>query len=356
MDQSAPASARPVVIGDILSFDTQPDRDEDIMECTVNWKQDGNDRSDKYMVFKAKNVTAGDTNSLVPVFVQTSYYDKDFGNARGVVEFTITDAWQFGQRDETGADRFVILHNQDNKPYQHRFVAGWLTKLATTAHGAASAAGYARYADSIDALGKSYLGDYLHPYAPLIVESGDVLLVPSKLPWFSFGNKKTITWRQNLSQRTAEYYSFTVVNTTQSLSFCFLMFSVEFTQYFAEGQDVVFFIQKELWDSDSTADNHISKIATKNANGYYELKMDVKSQYGQVDKTGKGRWVVYHDKGRTPFQHRFVKSLVHNTVESAVQAQAVAGYLGIKVGGGVDFKEIVKLAEDTFGDYLHTFN
>ncbi|KAG9119788.1 hypothetical protein FRC07_005024 [Ceratobasidium sp. 392] len=336
MDPSALTSARPVVIGDILSFDTHPDRDEDLMECTVKWQQDLNERSGKYMVFKAKNVTAGDTDFLVPVFVQKSHYDKAFGNANGVVDFMITTEWQYGQRDETGASRFVVLHDQENKPYQHRFVASWLVQLATTIHGVMCAAGYADLADKVDDLGKTYLGDYLHSYNLLVVQSGDVLLVPSELKSYSFGNRKTIKWKQNLLERSAEYYSFTVVNASQ------------------KGQDVIFFIQKEWWDNDSTSDDHISKIATRNAKGEYEFKIDAKSQYGQADATGKNRWVVYHDKGRKPFQHRFVKSVLHSEAESVAQSQAIAGIFGISdvdVGPG----GILNLAEGIFGDYLHTF-
>jgi hypothetical protein len=52
-------SARPAVVSDILAFETQPDRDEDLILCNVWWQQDNTDRSEKYMVFKAKNVTAG---------------------------------------------------------------------------------------------------------------------------------------------------------------------------------------------------------------------------------------------------------------------------------------------------------
>ncbi|CAE6461815.1 unnamed protein product [Rhizoctonia solani] len=337
MSQNALSSTRPVVIGDTLSFDTHPDKDEDLMECTVKWKQDGKERSAKYMVFKAKNVTAGDTDPCVPVFVQTSYYNKTFENSNGVTEFMITSQWHYGQRDETGADRFVVLHDEENQPYQHRFIASWLINLENLVHDAASAAGYAFYADKLDELGKAYLGDYLHSYSSLVVQSGDVLLVPSKLKFFSFGNLKTIKWMQRGSERSAEYYSFSVVNATQ------------------KGQDVMFFIQKEWWQSDSTSENHISKIATKNADGQYEFKIDAKSQYGQADKTGKNRWVVYHDKERHPYQHRFVKSILHSQADSLAQAQAMAGVFGIKVID-VNLKEILDFAGGIFGDSLHTFN
>jgi hypothetical protein len=101
-------------------------------------------------------------------------------------------------------------------------VASWLVKLASLGHDAASAKGYAFYADKIDSLGKAYLGDPLHSYIPPVANSGDILLVPSKLPFFSYGNPKTVEWRQSLSARSAEYYCFKVVNTTQSTYFFFV--------------------------------------------------------------------------------------------------------------------------------------
>ncbi|KAG8718259.1 hypothetical protein FRC09_012928 [Ceratobasidium sp. 395] len=337
MAQSALTSARPVIIGDTLAFDTYPDREEDLMECNVQWKQDFKPRAEKYMVFKAKNVTAGDTEFIVPVFVQKSYYDETFGNADGIVEFMVTTKWQYGQRDESGTARFVVLHDQEHKPYQHRFVASWLITAQNLVHDVLCAKGYADLADKIDELGKTYLGDLLHSFDSLVVQSGDVLLVPSVQKSYSFGNLKTITWVQNLFERSAEYFVFTVVNKSQ------------------RGQDVLFFIQKEWWDINSTSDNHISKIATKNVNGEYEFKIDAKSQYGQADETGKNRWVVYHDKGRKPYQHRFVKSVLHSVAQSAAQGQAVAGIFGLDIGA-VGLEGGLNRLEGIFGDYLHTFD
>ncbi|KAH7339964.1 hypothetical protein B0J17DRAFT_380208 [Rhizoctonia solani] len=338
MAQSAPKIARPVALGDILSFDTHPGQAQDLVECVVNWKQEGRDRSEKYMAFKAKNVTAGDTNPLVPVFVQKSYYDKEFGSATGTTEFTITGKWQYGQRDKTGANRFVVLHDPEHKPYQLRFVEGWIVKLGpTVAKVALAFTPFAVYADQVDKL-KLILGDPLHSFNTVIVQSGDVLLVPAELKSYSFGNAgpRTVEWQQTGFKKNADYYCFTVVDTTQ------------------EGQDVTFFIQKEWYDSDKSADaSHISKVATKNANGEYEFKIDAKSQYGQIDGTGKGRWVVYHDKGRKPYQHRFAKSVLQSAANaSAVQLQDVAARFGF---GSVDLKGLLGFVENYAGDYLHTF-
>ncbi|KAG8752564.1 hypothetical protein FRC12_011888 [Ceratobasidium sp. 428] len=114
-----PKSARPVVIGDTLSFNTQPDREEDFIECDTKWTQDWKPRLEKYVVFKATNVTAGDTQPLVAVFVQKSYYDSRFSEGKDEIRtFEVTEEWQYGQMDKTGAGRFVVLHNPEYKPYQ----------------------------------------------------------------------------------------------------------------------------------------------------------------------------------------------------------------------------------------------
>ena len=36
--------------------------------------------------------------------------------------------------------------------------------------------------------------------------------------------------------------------------------------------------------------------------GFYQLTLDDKSQYGQKNAAGDMRFVVYHDKGRKPYQ------------------------------------------------------
>ncbi|CAE6421767.1 unnamed protein product [Rhizoctonia solani] len=256
------------------------------------------------MAFKAKNVTAGDTSPLVPVFVQKSYFDKEFGSATGMAEFTITGKWQYGQRDKTGAARFVVLHDLEHKPYQLRFVEGWIVKLGPpVAKLVLSVTGYGVYADQVDKL-KALLGDPLHSYNTAIVNSGDVLLVPSELKSYSFGNAgpRTVQWKQ-ITMRSADYYCFTVADVTQG------------------GQDVTFFIQKEC-----------SK----------ERKCK-----------GKGRWVVYHDKGRTPYQHRFAKSVLQSAGHaSATQLQDLADRFGF---GGVNLTGLLNVVENYAGDYLHTF-
>lgn len=64
MAQTAPTSARPVAAGDLLSFNSNPGKPEDLVECTITWQQESKDRSEVYKAFKAMNVTAGRPNSM----------------------------------------------------------------------------------------------------------------------------------------------------------------------------------------------------------------------------------------------------------------------------------------------------
>lgn len=61
------------------------------------------------------------------------------------------------------------------------------------------------------------------------------------------------------------------------------------------------------------------------------------------------RFVVYHDKERKPYQHRFIETALGSA--AAKQAKAVAE----KLGQGSIAGDISKLAANFVGDYLKTF-
>ncbi|QRV94531.1 hypothetical protein RhiJN_22549 [Ceratobasidium sp. AG-Ba] len=300
--KQAPKSARPAVLGDVLSFDTHPVIPEDLLECYVDWEQDFNSRSDKYIAFKAQNVTAGDLKPMVRVFVQSDFYAQRFGDKSGIATFPVTPEWQYGQLNKTGAGRFLVLHDKANTPFQSRFVATLFTQLGSVLHDALCARGYVPIADSLEDIEDEYFGEYLYSFNTVVTQGGDALIIPSAPIQYWFQNPKTITWTHPFSTEHEEYYGFMVPNETQ------------------KGQDVMFFIQKEWWDTDNISENHISKIAKKNANGDYRVVIGPKFQYGQADKTGKNRWVVYHDEDRKPPQHCFVKSISETPIDGVVGA------------------------------------
>jgi len=88
--------------------------------------------------------------------------------------------------------------------------------------------------------------------------NGDILIIPS--PNFGAERDKRITihWQQKFSQQSAEYYALVVKNKSQ------------------DNAEVVFFIAAE-WNNEG----HLSSVASKDAEGNFELKIDDKIQYGQ---------------------------------------------------------------------------
>lgn len=72
-------------------------------------------------------------------------------------------------------------------------------------------------------------------------------------------------------------------------------------------------------------------------------------QYGQKNAQGDMRFVVYHDKERKPYQHRFIETALGSTVSK--KAKKVAEMLG----QGSITGDISSLAANFVGDYLKTF-
>ncbi|EKM50972.1 uncharacterized protein PHACADRAFT_199799, partial [Phanerochaete carnosa HHB-10118-sp] len=91
--------------------------------------------------------------------------------------------------------------------------------------------------------------------------------------------------------------------------------------------EVVIFIAAEWYEGEGGPGEHISHIAHKDAQGFYEVTIDDRFQYGQKNKNGDARFVVYHDKGRKQYQHRFIESgLTSVGTEVAVKIAGVFGY------------------------------
>ena len=72
-------------------------------------------------------------------------------------------------------------------------------------------------------------------------------------------------------------------------------------------------------------------------------------QYGQKNAKGDMRFIVYHDKEREPYQHRFL--------ETALGSMAVdkAKLIVERLGQGAIGGEISSLLKNIVGDYLRTF-
>jgi ribosomal protein L21E len=48
----------------------------------------------------------------------------------------------------------------------------------------------------------------------------------------------------------------------------------------------------------------LDELKTKSSGESFTITVDDSFQYGQKNKQGDGRWLVYHDKSRNPFQVR----------------------------------------------------
>ncbi|KAJ2912809.1 hypothetical protein MD484_g7615, partial [Candolleomyces efflorescens] len=153
------------------------------------------------------------------------------------------------------------------------------------------------------------------------VESGQDLLIPSLDP--EAAKPYCIHWKQSLGSRKADYYCVTARNITLGTQF-------------------LFFIAAEFYMTSTQDDpKHITKVGQLLPGEGYKIKVDSELQYGQKDSAEEVRFVVYHDKNRLPYQHRFIEIAIG---VGAAQAQALAthfGYLGLQ--------------EAHSDGYLHTF-
>ncbi|KAF7981954.1 hypothetical protein HWV62_30749 [Athelia sp. TMB] len=179
-----------------------------------------------------------------------------------------------------------------------------------------------------------------------VVNQGDQLLIPL----LDQENKAVhIQWQQDLSARSADYFALTVDNITtgqqQSLLSIFKTDASVFT-----GEQVPFFIAAEFYKNSTKANaKHISKVGTEEPGEGYKITVDSNLQYGQKNAAGELRFVVYHDKARKPYQHRFIETAVGSA--GAGKAQEIAKSFGF---GGIG-DTAGNLAKSFVGDYLHTF-
>ncbi|KAL1842354.1 hypothetical protein VTJ49DRAFT_5522 [Mycothermus thermophilus] len=144
-----------------------------------------------------------------------------------------------------------------------------------------------------------------------------------------------VKWQQNYAEREATYYRLDAYNLTNN-------------------RTISFFIAAEFYKTSTSSNpNHISKVATLVPGEGYKLKIDDKFQYGQKNMMGENRFVVFHDKERTPYQHRFIETAVLSTLAKSGTEAADKVLSSFGLSGAAS--EIVKIAKAYIGDYLHTF-
>lgn len=180
-------------------------------------------------------------------------------------------------------------------------------------------------------------------------ENGNELLIPL-FNAEDLGKPSTVTWSQNLSTRTAQYYPLVV-------------------DIITTGEQCSLFIAAEFYKT-STANNpkHVSRVGELlpggNDNEFsplnrflimfiegYKLRIDSNMQYGQKNIQGELRFLVYHDKERKPYQHRFIETALGSA--AAGKAQEVAKQFLGEAGGIAG--SVADLAKNFVGDFLRTF-
>ncbi|KAH7169498.1 hypothetical protein DER46DRAFT_600346 [Fusarium sp. MPI-SDFR-AT-0072] len=130
-----------------------------------------------------------------------------------------------------------------------------------------------------------------------------------------------VTFSQNRQEKVVNYYSGTFTNASRN-------------------KTGVFFVQVEFLPK------LLERFPTK------VVKIDDTFQYGQKDKTGANRWVVFHDKALKPFQHRFVDGLgkAYQFSQTALEVISKMGFTP-----GVDVGKFFEGIRGGVGHYLHTF-
>ncbi|KAF9047940.1 hypothetical protein BJ165DRAFT_1403561 [Panaeolus papilionaceus] len=179
---------------------------------------------------------------------------------------------------------------------------------------------------------------------PITVEAGNEIIIPLF----------DVTWSQNLATRNADYYVVTAHNIITGIRF-------------------PFFIAAEYYNPSTQANsNHITRVGSlvpggrrprySVLTGYslryplkypaegYKLKVNNILQYGQKNVAGEGRFVVYHDKQRRPYQHRFTDAAADSAPGTV--AQEVVKFFGY---APIDDPIRIMGRCSIVGDYLHTF-
>lgn len=86
------------------------------------------------------------------------------------------------------------------------------------------------------------------------------------------------------------------------------------------------------------------------------MTIDSSFQYGQKNAQGDLRFLVYHDKERRPYQHRFIETALGSTI--AKGAKKTAELLGkgvVPVDVGAITTQVTTIAKQFVGDYLRDF-
>ncbi|KAL9076213.1 MAG: hypothetical protein Q9157_003748 [Trypethelium eluteriae] len=143
----------------------------------VKWKQAFDDRVDYYLLilFEYAGKDPLKVSRSGRLFVTTKCL-KAFEAKTSKIQipnsdnelraFTVDNDFQYGQADSKGTHRFLVLHDKEQKPYQHRFVNSRWVKAGNLSLGLLDKAGFGSRdgLDLVSEQGRNYFGDYLHNF------------------------------------------------------------------------------------------------------------------------------------------------------------------------------------------------
>ncbi|KAG9187008.1 hypothetical protein G6011_10116 [Alternaria panax] len=132
-------------------------------KVTVSWSQMMRTRTQEYWVCNYQVKSGGNLDGVI--YIQTDKVDEFKSKKTGGDEFTLTvdNTFQYGQNKEQ-TKRFLVFHNKDNKPFQHRFVATTLSAFGKKGADIVRDLGFKGSADFVEGHAKDLFGDYLHNY------------------------------------------------------------------------------------------------------------------------------------------------------------------------------------------------
>ncbi|KAI4675308.1 uncharacterized protein J4E84_010200 [Alternaria hordeiaustralica] len=129
---------------------------------TVSWSQNWFNRTEKYKLCKFTVKSGGDAKGLI--YVQANKVAEFKSKKTSGEDFTLTvdESFQYGQ-DKDQTKRFLVFHDTDNRPYQHRFVENTLTELGDGANEYVKEFTGVSF-EAVGMMAKMFVGDYLHNF------------------------------------------------------------------------------------------------------------------------------------------------------------------------------------------------
>ncbi|RSM17758.1 hypothetical protein BHE90_012378 [Fusarium euwallaceae] len=152
------------------------------------------------------------------------------------------------------------------------------------------------------------------------VQKSDILTIPGEEKWII----TPVTWKQSLKEYRKDYLCIQFTNTRAG--------EVEETN--------ILFVSEELLDTFKS-----SKIEMTDTG--FKLTVDNDYVYGQ-QKGNKNRFLVYHDKSRSIFQHRFIEGAMVVFSRQATDFSRKLGYGDVRV--------VSDMMAGLIGDKLHDFD